>query len=41
MAADPANAWREDVAEQTAAGKRFERVRLIDDPPTEGQRSEP
>ncbi|MFE2076295.1 DUF6879 family protein [Streptomyces misionensis] len=38
IAADPANAWRENVAEQTAAGKRFERVRLVDDPPTEGQR---
>ncbi|MGY4994074.1 DUF6879 family protein [Streptomyces sp. 900105245] len=37
IAADPANAWRENVAEQTAAGKRFERVRLVDDPPTDGQ----
>lgn len=30
--------WLENVAEQTAAGKRFERVRLVDEPPTEGQR---
>ncbi|MBO4258253.1 hypothetical protein GRC12_30915 [Streptomyces griseorubiginosus] len=34
---EPANAWRENVAEQTAAGKRFERVRLVDVPPTQGQ----
>jgi hypothetical protein len=32
------DAWRQNVAEQTAAGKRFERVRLLDDPPTEGRR---
>ncbi|MER6431932.1 DUF6879 family protein [Streptomyces sp900105245] len=38
IAAEPANTWRENVAEQTAAGKRFERVRLVDDPPTDGQR---
>lgn len=38
IANDPVNAWRENVAEQTAAGKRFERVRLVDDPPTAGQR---
>ncbi|MEU0069531.1 DUF6879 family protein [Streptomyces sp. NPDC006332] len=37
IAQDPANGWRENVAVQTAAGKRFERVRLVDDPPTEGQ----
>ncbi|WP_153814455.1 DUF6879 family protein [Streptomyces sp. SUK 48] len=30
--------WLENVAEQTAAGKRFERVRLVDEPATEGQR---
>jgi hypothetical protein len=35
---DPPNAWRENVAAQTARGKRFERVRLVDDPPTDGQR---
>ncbi|MEV7090470.1 DUF6879 family protein [Streptomyces sp. NPDC093085] len=38
IARDAANAWRKNVAEQTADGKRFERVRLVDDPPTEGQR---
>ncbi|MHB9862199.1 DUF6879 family protein [Streptomyces sp. YIM S03343] len=38
IAHEPANAWRENVAEQTAAGKRFERVRLVDEPLTEGQR---
>jgi hypothetical protein len=38
IAAEPANAWRENVAEQVAAGKRFERVRLVDEPLTEGQR---
>lgn len=32
-----ASGWLENVAEQTAAGKRFERVRLVDDPPTDGQ----
>ncbi|MGW3360547.1 DUF6879 family protein [Streptomyces bungoensis] len=37
IAADPANAWRENVAIQTALGKRFERVRLVDEPPTDGQ----
>ncbi|WP_328770564.1 DUF6879 family protein [Streptomyces sp. NBC_00286] len=37
IAAEPANAWRENVAEQTAAGKRFERVRLVDEPATQGQ----
>ncbi|MFI1762049.1 DUF6879 family protein [Streptomyces sp. NPDC020800] len=31
------SAWLENIAEQTAAGKRFERVRLVDDPLTEGQ----
>lgn len=38
IAQDPANAWRENVTEQTAAGKRFERVRLVDEPLTDGQR---
>ncbi|MEW2254991.1 DUF6879 family protein [Streptomyces sp. NPDC047869] len=38
IAQDPANAWRRNVTEQTSAGKRFERVRLVDDPPTDGQR---
>ncbi|MEU0783272.1 DUF6879 family protein [Streptomyces sp. NPDC006173] len=35
---DPGNPWQVNVREQTAAGKRVERVRLVDDPPTEGQR---
>ncbi|GGX40803.1 DUF6879 family protein [Streptomyces noursei] len=35
---DPDNAWRANVRAQVAAGKSFERVRLIDQPPTEGQR---
>jgi len=38
VAHDPPDAWRTNVETQTAAGKRFERVRLIDDPPTDGQR---
>ncbi|MGW2417888.1 DUF6879 family protein [Streptomyces sp. NPDC001709] len=36
--ATEASSWLGNVAEQTAAGKRFERVRLVDDPPTDGQR---
>jgi hypothetical protein len=32
------SAWLENVAGQTADGKRIERVRLVDEPPTEGQR---
>ncbi|MEU3652928.1 DUF6879 family protein [Streptomyces sp. NPDC032161] len=38
IAADPADEWRRNVTEQTARGKRFERVRIVDAPPTEGQR---
>ncbi|MGW3669386.1 DUF6879 family protein [Streptomyces sp. NPDC005141] len=34
----PDNLWRKNVREQTSRGKRFERVRVVDDPPTEGQR---
>lgn len=34
---DPGSAWHENVQRQTAAGKRFERIRLVDDPPTDGQ----
>ncbi|MET9835831.1 DUF6879 family protein [Streptomyces sp. NPDC006385] len=30
--------WLENIAAQTAAGKRFERVRIVDEPATEGQR---
>lgn len=37
IAAEPFDAWRENVQRQTAAGKRFERVRLVDEPLTEGQ----
>lgn len=35
---DPAHPWHRNVRAQTQQGKRFERVRLVDDPPTEGQR---
>ncbi|MGK5533201.1 DUF6879 family protein [Streptomyces sp. URMC 129] len=35
---DPESPWHVSVREQTRQGKRFERVRLVDDPPTEGQR---
>ncbi|MDH6130740.1 hypothetical protein P3T37_000107 [Kitasatospora sp. MAA4] len=34
---DPANPWRANVQMQVAAGKRFERVRLVDEPLTDGQ----
>ncbi|MFI2432446.1 DUF6879 family protein [Streptomyces sp. NPDC018693] len=37
IAGDPDNAWRENVRAQTAQGKRFERVRLVDQPLTQGQ----
>ncbi|MEV6833616.1 DUF6879 family protein [Streptomyces sp. NPDC051133] len=30
--------WCRERREQTALGKRFERVRILDEPPTEGQR---
>ncbi|WP_323185580.1 DUF6879 family protein [Kitasatospora sp. NBC_01287] len=32
------DAWRRSRREQTASGKRFERVRIMDSPPTMGQR---
>lgn len=38
IAAEPTDDWRRNVAAQVAQGKRFERVRLVDDPLTEGQR---
>ncbi|MGW3028265.1 DUF6879 family protein [Streptomyces sp. NPDC001221] len=38
IAHDPGNAWRENVRAQTAQGKRVERVRIVDEPPTQGQR---
>ncbi|MEU8546566.1 DUF6879 family protein [Streptomyces roseoverticillatus] len=34
----PDHPWHANVRKQTELGKRFERVRLVDDPPTEGQR---
>lgn len=37
IASDPFDSWRASIMEQTRQGKRFERVRLVDDPPTEGQ----
>jgi hypothetical protein len=37
IVADPDNAWRDNVRAQTAQGKRFERVRLVDEPLTQGQ----
>ncbi|MER5361702.1 DUF6879 family protein [Streptomyces sp. NPDC002785] len=37
MTKDPDNPWRENVRAQTAQGKRFERVRLVDDPLSDGQ----
>ncbi|WP_320783847.1 DUF6879 family protein [Streptomyces sp. CRN 30] len=38
VAHDEPDAWRRNVAEQTARGVRYGRVRIVDDPPTEGQR---
>ena len=37
IAGEPFDAWRTNVRRQTEQGKRFERVRLVDEPPTEGQ----
>ncbi|MET9417766.1 DUF6879 family protein [Streptomyces klenkii] len=34
----PEHPWHANVRRQTELGKRFERVRLVDDPLTEGQR---
>jgi hypothetical protein len=34
---DPTSAWDASIRKQTDEGKRFERVRLLDDPPTDGQ----
>lgn len=34
---EPPNAWRRNVAEQTEQGKSFARVRVVDEPVTEGQ----
>ncbi|WP_215455660.1 DUF6879 family protein [Streptomyces sp. ATCC 21386] len=38
IANEPFDSWRQSIRAQTSTGKRFERVRLVDDPPTEGQR---
>ncbi|MDX3634355.1 hypothetical protein PV728_29640 [Streptomyces europaeiscabiei] len=35
---NPDSAWHSNVRAQVEEGKRFERVRLVDAPPTEGQR---
>ncbi|MFF5564812.1 DUF6879 family protein [Streptomyces sp. NPDC012623] len=37
IASEPADSWRINVTRQTALGKRFERVRLVDEPASEGQ----
>lgn len=36
--AEPGNAWLLNTQEQLALGKRFERVRVVDDPMTDNQR---
>ncbi|MET3985405.1 DUF6879 family protein [Streptomyces sp. PvR034] len=36
--AEPGNPWHINVREKTAQGARFSRVRIIDEPPTDGQR---
>lgn len=38
VAAEPFDAWRVNVQQAAGQDRRFERVRLVDDPPTEGQR---
>ncbi|MFF3398020.1 DUF6879 family protein [Streptomyces sp. NPDC002659] len=38
IAAEPFDDWRNNVAAQVSQGKRFERVRIVDTPPTDGQR---
>jgi hypothetical protein len=37
VAAEPFDEWRLNVQRATEQGRRFERVRLVDNPPTEGQ----
>ncbi|MFE9679449.1 DUF6879 family protein [Streptomyces sp. NPDC006259] len=34
---EPPNPWRQNVKDQSEHGKRFDRVRLVDEPLTEGQ----
>jgi hypothetical protein len=38
IASEPFDSWRLSTKKQAEQGKRIERVRLVDDPPTEGQR---
>lgn len=35
---NPAHPWHANVRAQTEQGKRFERARIVDSPPTDGQR---
>ncbi|MEU3191101.1 DUF6879 family protein [Streptomyces sp. NPDC006992] len=35
---EPGHPWNANVRMQTAGGKRFSRVRVVDEPPTDGQR---
>ncbi len=35
---EPGHPWNVNVRAQTARGKRFSRVRIVDNPPTDGQR---
>lgn len=37
ISSDPSSAWRANVRAQVACGKRIERVRIVDSPPTEEQ----
>ncbi|MFD3412373.1 DUF6879 family protein [Streptomyces cyaneofuscatus] len=37
LTAEPETGWHENVRQQTGQGKRFERVRIVDEPLTEGQ----
>jgi hypothetical protein len=37
VTSEPANAWRQNVREQVDQGKTFGRVRLVDEPLTQGQ----
>ncbi|MFE7134291.1 DUF6879 family protein [Streptomyces sp. NPDC057638] len=38
LSAEPFSEWQRNVREQTLTGKRFERVRIVDEPATDGQR---
>ncbi|MGW7342685.1 DUF6879 family protein [Streptomyces sp. NPDC054854] len=35
---EPGNPWNVNVREKASRGARFSRVRIVDDPPTDGQR---